>query len=200
LDYLKQPGAVPFDVTVFQGSLPFLKHIGTVSTQLDIATKVLGPTLGTCQHQHQQTTNMTAPTTSHPTPIPPVTIADAALRALIARYQSANEENSPLQPCSTAATKDSKQPADQPSDDASATPITAFVTMAHCPPSSALTMAVAVCACPLNASPSPLVTLPYPIFRLHIRSLGYQQLCRRCVSILTCPVQRRPVALNPNPR
>ena len=86
----------------------------------------------------------------------------------------------------------------QPSSDASPTPNTASVTMAHCPLNSAPTMAVAVWACPLNASPSPLVTLPYSIRRLHIRSLGYQQLCRPCVSLPTCPVQRRAVVLNPN--
>ena len=31
--------------------------------------------------------------------------------------------------------------------------------------------------------------LPYPILRLHIRSIGYQQLCNGCVPMLTCKVQ-----------
>ena len=50
---------------------------------------------------------------------------------------------------------------------------------------------------PLSAPPSPLVTLTYTILRLHIRSVGYQQLGRRCAASLTCEVQRRHVALSP---
>jgi len=42
-----------------------------------------------------------------------------------------------------------------------------------------------------------LPILPYMILRLHIRSLGYQQLCCRRLTIRTCQVQRPHVVLNP---
>ena len=38
-------------------------------------------------------------------------------------------------------------------------------------------------------------TVPYPIMCVHIRSLAYQQLCRRRLSLRACRVQRRPVNL-----
>ena len=52
----------------------------------------------------------------------------------------------------------------------------------------------------LIASIAPCATPPYHILRIHIRSLGYQQLCCRRSSLATCAEQRRPVLLNPNQR
>jgi hypothetical protein len=47
-----------------------------------------------------------------------------------------------------------------------------------------------------NLPIKPLSPLPYLILRLHIRSLGYQQLSSGGVSIVTCLHQRRLVVLN----